>query len=1050
MLERLVTGALENRLLLAGGILLLAGLGGYALLTLPIDAFPDTTPVQVQVNTVAPSLSPEEIEQLITLPIELSLGGLPGLSNVRSVSKFGFSQVVATFTDETAIIDARQHVAERVGQVSLPEGIDPPELGPIATGLGEVFHYTVRSTDPERSLEDLRTIHDWIIKPELRKVPGVAEVNSWGGKVRQFHVVLSPERLARYDLTVGEVVASLGANNRSAGGGVVTAGGESQVVHGAGRVGSLADIEAIVVTSHDGRPVLIADVAESVEIGHEIRRGAVTAQGRGEAILGLAFTLMGENPAAVTENLKTQLATVLPALPEDVEVEVVYDRTELTADVIATVRENLIAGAILVIVVLYLLLGNLRAGLIVAVTIPLALLCAALGMHAVAIAASLLSFGAIDFGILVDGSVVMAESSQRRLEERRRELGRKLTGRERREAVRQASRPVLRPIIFGMGIILLVFIPILTLEGTEGKMFRPMALTFMFALAGALALALLVTPVLSAWLLPETPSKVSDRVVDRLVTGYRRLLAAVLRRRTAVLVAAVLVVALGAVQALRTGGVFLPRLREGAIAINTIRLAGVAIDESARLNTRIERRILEEFPDEVRHVWSRIGTAEVATDPMGPELTDIFVTLHPRDEWTRAGTQAELAKEIERVVSEFPGANFAFTQPIEMRLNEMASGIRADLGVMIYGDDFAELTRIGEDVQGVLSRIPGAGDVSMDQVIGQPELSVRVDRGALARQGLPASDVLQVVEVLGGLDVGEVYEDQRPFPLVVRWPDRYREDRAALRDLLVVGSTGARAPLAQLARVERVEGLGSINREWGRRLIRVQCNVPGRDVLSFVEEAKQRIATSVDLPTGYVIEWGGQFQHLERARVRLGIAVPTALLLVLLLLYLSLRRLRDVVLIATAIPFAFVGGVAALAIAGLPFSVSAAVGFIALAGIAVLNGQILVAAVREQLARGMGRTAAIVEASGRRLRPVLATAITDAAGFLPMAVSVGVGAEVQRPLATVVIGGVISSTVLTLLVLPVLMSLFGGQSEDEIEGDGVDEAIEPSRLPASP
>jgi cobalt-zinc-cadmium resistance protein CzcA len=1026
MLFQLVSKALDNRLLLAVGVLLLAGLGAYALLTLPIDAFPDTTPVQVQVNTVASSLAPEEIEQLITLPIELSLGGLPGLTEVRSVSKFGFSQVVATFTDDTSIIDARQHVAERVGQVSLPDGIASPQLGPIATGLGEVFHYVVRSTDPERSLEDLRTIHDWIIKPELRKVPGVAEVNSWGGKVRQFHVVLSPEGLARYDLTVADIAGALQANNRATGGGLVTSGGESRVVHGAGRVGSLQDIGAIVVTSFGGRPVLIADVAESLEIGHEIRRGAVTAQGRGEAVLGLAFTLMGENPAAVTEALKAQLAGVLPSLPEDVEVEVVYDRTELTANVIHTVRENLIAGAILVVVVLYLLLGNLRAGLIVAFTIPLALLCAAMGMHAMAIAASLLSFGAIDFGILVDGSVVMAESSQRRLEERRRELGRKLTARERREAVREASRPVVRPIVFGMGIILLVFIPILTLEGTEGKMFQPMALTFMFALAGALALALLVTPALSAWLLPETPSQVSERVAGRLVGAYQRLLARVLRRRGTIIAAAIVVVLVGGLQAMRTGGVFLPRLREGAIVVNTIRLAGVAIDESARLNTRIEQRLLEEFPDEIRFVWSRIGTAEVATDPMGPELTDIFMSLHPRDRWTRASNQAELATAIERVVSEFPGANFAFSQPIEMRLNEMASGIRADLGVMIFGDDFEELTRVGEEIQTVLSQIPGAGDVSMDQVIGQPELSVRVDREALARNGMPATDVLQVVEALGGLHVGDVFEDQRPFPLVVRWPDRYREDPDALADMIVTGSTGALAPLSQIADVREVDGLGSINREWGRRLIRVQANVPDRDVLSFVAEAKERIASTVDLPTGYVVEWGGQFQNLERARLRLGIAVPTALVLVLLLLYLSLRRLRDVVLIATAIPFAFVGGVAALAIAGLPFSVSAAVGFIALAGIAVLNGQILVSAVRDQLELGLERTSAIIEAGGRRLRPVLATAITDAAGFIPMAVSLGVGAEVQRPLATVVIGGVISSTVLTLFVLPVLISFFAG------------------------
>jgi cobalt-zinc-cadmium resistance protein CzcA len=577
-----------------------------------------------------------------------------------------------------------------------------------------------------------------------------------------------------------------------------------------------------------------------------------------------------------------------------------------------------------------------------------------------------------------------------------------------------------------MGIILLVFVPILTLEGTEGKMFRPMAWTFMFALMGALALALTLTPLLSAWLLPETPSKIGDRAAGRLVAAYGRLLGDVLRRRRAVLAGAVVIVVCGAGLALRTGGVFLPRLREGAIVVNTIRLAGVSIDESARLNTLIEKRLIEEFPDEIRDVWSRIGTAEIATDPMGPELTDIFLTLHPRDEWKRADSQGELTAAIERTVSEFPGANFAFSQPIEMRLNEMASGIRADLGVMIFGDDFTELTRIGEEIQSVLSGIPGAGDVSLDQVVGQPELSVSVDREALARFGLPAADVLQVVEALGGLHVGDVYEDQRPFPLVVRWPDRFREDPDALRDLLIVGRTGARAPLAQLAEVRSVDGLGSINREWGRRLIRVQCNVPDRDVMSFVQEAKQRIASTVKLPTGYVVEWGGQFQNLERARLRLGIAVPTALALVLLLLYLSLRRLRDVVLIATAIPFAFVGGVAALAIAGLPFSVSAAVGFIALAGIAVLNGQILVTAVRDQLERGLDRTSAIIEAGGRRLRPVLATAITDAAGFIPMAVSLGVGAEVQRPLATVVIGGVISSTALTLFVLPILFSYFAG------------------------
>ncbi|MFO7610396.1 MAG: CusA/CzcA family heavy metal efflux RND transporter [Candidatus Krumholzibacteriia bacterium] len=1024
MPARLLEAALANRpLTVLGGLLLLA-LGGWALMTLPLDAFPDTTPIQVQINAVAPSLAPEEIEQQITLPVELALGGLPGLVEVRSIAKFGFTQVVAGFAEGTDITDARQHVTERLAQVDLPDGVTA-ELGPIATGLGEVFHYLVTSDDPERSLEDLRTIHDWIIKPQLRQVAGVAEVNSWGGKVRQFHVVVSPERLARYGLTLGDVVAALEAANRNVGGGTVTEGGVARVVHGQGRVGSLEDIAAVTVSGRDGRPVTVGDVAEAVEIGHEIRRGAVTAGGRGEVMLGLAFTLMGENPAEVTTQLKERLAAVRGSLPPDVRVEVLYDRTELTAQVIATVRHNLLIGAVLVVGVLYLLLGGLRAGLIVAVTIPLSLLGAAVGMQWLGIAASLLSLGAMDFGILVDGSVVVTEAGVRRLADRRRALGRALTGAERRAAVADAGREVARPMVFGMLIILIVFLPILGLQGTEGRMFRPMAVTFMIALVVSLLLALTLTPVLASWFL-RGDGPIRERRIDRaLQDGYRRLLEAALGRRRAVLVGATVLVVLGAVGAARLGGEFLPRLNEGALVINTVRLAGVSIEESVRQNTRLEQLLLDAFPDEVRAVWSRIGTAEVATDPMGPELTDVFIALHPREHWTRARTQDELAAAMAATVAEFPGASFAFTQPIEMRLNEMASGIRADLGVKIIGDDIAELERLAGRVRAVLESVPGAGEVSVDQVVGQPEVVVRLDRGALVRAELGADEALQAVAGVGGITVGEVYEGLRPFPLVVRWPDRYREDRAALAGLLVSGRSGARQPLGQVAAITDVEGLATINREWGRRLVRVQCSVQGRDVMSFVDEARQRIAQEVDLPTGYVVAWGGQFEHLERARLRLGVLVPTALLLVLALLYLSLRRVRDVAIIATGIPFAFLGGVAALHLRGLPFSVSAAVGFIALAGIAVLNGQILVHALRRRLASGSEPGQAVVEAAVRRLRPVLATAVTDAVGFVPMALSTGVGAEIQRPLATVVIGGVATSMLLTLLVLPVLYRVFG-------------------------
>ncbi|MBE0565890.1 MAG: efflux RND transporter permease subunit, partial [Krumholzibacteria bacterium] len=604
--------------------------------------------------------------------------------------------------------------------------------------------------------------------------------------------------------------------------------------------------------------------------------------------------------------------------------------------------------------------------------------------------------------------------------------GRALTAAERRDAVAGAGREVARPMVFGMLIILIVFLPILGLQGTEGRMFRPMALTFMCALVASLLLALTLTPVLASWFL-RGDGPLRERRADRVLQdAYRRLLWAALQRRRAVLTGATALVVLGAVGSLRLGGEFLPRLNEGALVINTVRLAGVAIDESVRQNTRLEQLLLESFPDEIRAVWSRIGTAEVATDPMGPELTDVFIALHPREHWTRARTQDELAAAMAAVVAEFPGASFAFTQPIEMRLNEMASGIRTDLGVKIFGDDFAELVRLAGRVQAVLETVPGAGEVTVDQVVGQPEVVVRLDRGALVRAGLGAGEALQAVEGVGGIAVGDVYEGLRPFPLVVRWPDRYREDRAALAGLPVSGSSGARQPLGQVAAITDTEGLATINREWGRRLVRVQCSVQGRDVMSFVDEARRRIAQEVDLPTGYVVAWGGQFEHLERARLRLGILVPTALLLVLALLYLSLQRARDVAIIATGIPFAFLGGVAALHLRGLPFSVSAAVGFIALAGIAVLNGQILVHALRRQLATATDPGQAVVEAAVGRLRPVLATAVTDAVGFVPMALSAGVGAEIQRPLATVVIGGVVTSMLLTLVVLPVLYRVFGG------------------------
>lgn len=1024
MLEKMIAAALRNRLLVVLLFLVVFGAGVWGLLRLPVDAFPDTTPVQVQINTTAPSLGPEEIEKQLSLPVELAVSGLPGLVHVRSISKFGLSQVVATFEDEMAILDSRQLIMERLASVELPEGIERPELGPISTGLGEVFHYVLRSENPKRSLSELRTLHDWVVKPELRKVPGVAEVNSWGGLEKQYHVIVSPDALLKYGLTYDDVATALRENNANVGGGQVVTGGQTLLVHGLGRVSSVQEIADIVITAYQGAPVLVRDVAE-VALGHELRRGAVSAGGKGEVVLGLGFMLMGENSRLVTTDLKDALERVKEALPEDIILETAYDRTELVDQVIKTVKHNLTAGAILVIAVLFLLLGNLRAGLLVAATIPMAMLFAALGMQEMGIAASLLSLGAIDFGILVDGSVVMTEANLRRLTERQMQLKRPLSVAERFDTILASSQEVVRPIVFGMGIIVLVFLPVLTLQGIEGKMFKPMAWTFIFALLGALLVAVFLSPVLSFQFLPK-----NLRVHERKVDGWlKRLYGAVLEKalqwRRVFLGTVALAVVATAILSFRLGGEFLPRLSEGSLVVSVVRLAGVSVDESIAYNTQMEKLLLKEFPDEIRHAWSRLGSAEVATDPMGTELTDLFITLHPRSQWTKAKNQTDLTTNVEKALHGLPGIRTVLSQPIELRVNEMLSGIRGDVGIKIYGVDFGNLVALGEQVEHALLEIPGATDVAVEQITGQPTLQVEVDRKALARYGVAAQEVLDVVAAVGTPKVGEVFEGERSFPLVLRLPDALRRDPDILADTLIPTRTGAILPLKALADVRQVDRPSTINREWGRRLIKVQVNVRDRDIASFVAAAKAKIAEEVKLPEGYLIEWGGQFENLERSQKRLMLVVPLTLLLIFFLLYFSLKRLSDVLIIYTGIPLAAVGGIVALYLRGIPFSVSAAIGFIALSGIAVLNGQVLVSAIRGLLEEGLPLVEAVTGAAKQRLVPVLATAVTDAMGFLPMAVSVGVGAEVQRPLATVVVGGVITSTLLTLFVLPTLIIMFG-------------------------
>ncbi len=1016
MLTRILDWSLRHRLVVILGWAGAVTAGVVALARLPIDAFPDTTPVQIQVNTAAPSLSPLEIERQITAPVEAAISGLPRLAEVRSLSKFGLSQVVVLFEDGADIYLARQVVAERLQSVEVPPGVERPSLGPVATGLGEIFHYVVSGEG--ESLAELRTIQDWLVKPQLRSVRGVAEVNTWGGDERQIHVVTDPARLAAYGLTLDELARALEENNANVGGGTLDQSGESSLIHGVGIATRPDEVERIVVAARDAVPVLVRDVARVVE-GREIRRGAVTAEGNGEVVLGLGFMLMGENSHDVARALRARLTEIAKTLPRGVAATPVYDRTELVDHVIRTVRDNLFEGAILVIAVLFAFLGDLRAGLIVASAIPLSMLCAFDLMLRAGIAGSLMSLGAIDFGLIVDSSVIQIENAARRLAE---DAG----GRGRREVIRDAVIEVRRPTLFGELIIAIVYLPILTLEGVEGKLFRPMALTVVFALVGSMALSLTLMPVLASLFLRRRPAHRENRLMAALLRLYRPALRAALRRPRAVLAGAAAILAIGGLLATRLGSEFVPRLREGAIVVNTVRLAGVSLDESVRYGTRIEAALLETFPDEIERIWTRTGTAEVATDPMGVEVSDVFMTLAPRSRWRRARTQDELVAAMEGTLSSLPGMRSVFTQPIEMRVNEMIAGIRSDLGVKLFGDDFETLKAKAREIERVLGRIDGAADVYTEQVTGQPVLQIDVDREAIARHGVSVREVLGAVEALGTREVGFLQEGERRFPIALRLDDRYREDEEAVASILVAGASGDRVPLGRLARIRTIEGPSAIQREWGKRRLVVQTNVRGRDVGGFVSEARRAIARDIELPAGYYVRFGGQFENLERARRRLAVVVPMALGLIFALLYFTYGRVLDAARVFTGVPFAAIGGIAALAVVGMPFSISAGVGFVALSGVSVLGDMVLVSTIRQHLARGLPPLEAIEQAAERRLRPVLMTALVASLGFLPMALNTGIGAEVQRPLATVVIGGVVSSTLLTLLVLPVLFRVIGG------------------------
>jgi cobalt-zinc-cadmium resistance protein CzcA len=1026
-MRSLIAFALKNTLLVLALTGLMVGIGIWSMLRLPIDAVPDVTNVQVQVNTNAPALSPLEVERQITLPVELAMFGLPKLEEIRSLSKFGLSQVTIVFKDGTDIYFARQQVQERLQQAreQIPDGFGTPEMGPISTGLGEILQYTLEA-ESGAGVDSitLRTLQDWVIAPQLRAVPGVAEVNSFGGFEKQFQVLVRPEALLQYDLTLDQVLQSIAANNVNAGGGYITKGAEQVVIRGVGQVQDIEQIRNIVLTSRNGVAVKVGDVGD-VTIGHTIRQGAVTKDGKGEVVTGIVMMRMGENSRTVVNAVKEKLVTARASLPKGVSLNTFYDRTELIDRTISTVERNLLEGAILVVVVLFLLLGNLRAALIVALAIPLSMLFAFSAMLKAGIAGSLMSLGAIDFGLVVDGSVVMAENSMRHLAEHKGEKRGFL------RTVLDSCAEVARPILFGVGIIIVVYLPILSLQGVEGKLFRPMALTVVFALVGSLILTFLLTPVLIAMFMKGKVEEKEVWIMRHAKRYYAPALEWTLSHTRKVVIGSAVAVAAAVATFPFLGSEFIPRLDEGSFAIQVLRLPSVSLEESVRQATMMERRLLQEFPDEVADIVAKTGRPEIATDPMGVNISDVLIMLKPLDQWKRVSSKAELEREMSEVLERIPGLVFGFSQPIELRVNELIAGVRSDLAIKIYGDDLEVLRKKAEETVAAVSRVPGATGFKAQQLSGLPQLQITVLPDQVARYGISTAAVMQTVEAIGGAEATTILEGQRRFSLTVRFPNEARRDREAIAALLVSAPGGERVPVGQLARIEEVQGPADLSHEDGSRLVIVEGNVRGRDMGSFVQDIQAIFSGgSVQLPPGYRVAFGGQFENLERGTKRLMLVVPLSLLLIFLLLFATFNSVRQAALVFTGIPLATVGGVLALLARGMPFSISAGVGFIALFGIAVLNGVVMVSYINELRQVGRPLDTAVREGGMTRLRPVLTTALVASLGFIPMAISSGAGAEVQRPLATVVIGGLITATLLTLLVLPVLYRVFEARAAD--------------------
>ena len=1028
MINALIRFSISQKLIVLLLVAIMAAAGAYSLINLPIDAVPDVTNVQVQVLTGAPSLAPLEIERQITFPVEVAMSGLPNVEEIRSVSKFGISNVTIVFSDSTDIYFARQLVLERLATAreQIPSNIGSPEMGPIATGLGEIYQYEVKADGSKYSATDLRTIHDWNIRRQLMGVPGVTEVNAHGGFGKQYEVRLSPEKLQSYGLTLRDVYEAVTRNNGTVGGGYIEKGAEQYLLRGLGLVENTEDIGNIVVkTGKEGVPIFVKDLGEIVE-GKGIRQGAASADGEGEIVTGMAIMLKGENSRTVAGRVSERIAEIRKSLPPGVSIEPFYDRTALVKRAIATVTTNLVEGAILVIVVLLLLLGNWRGALLVATIIPLSMLFAAILMRLFNVSGNLMSLGALDFGLIVDGAVVMVENAVRRRAEAQHNESHEHPER----TILNACLEVARPVVFAVAIIAIVYLPILSLRGIEGKMFVPMALTVVFALLGSLILSLTYVPAMLSIILRGKVAEKESFLIRGSKQIYRPALAFVMRFRLPVLTGAIVLVLISGAIFPFLGGEFIPRLDEGDILIETILLPSISLKQAMKTTTQVEK-VVKTFP-EVRQVVTKCGAPAVANDSMSLNQCDVFVMLHSPASWKTGRTKEELVEAMsKKLEAEVPdAASFGFMQPIEMRVNELIAGTRGDVAVKLFGDDLEVLAAKGEEIERVLASVRGAVETKAEATTGLPQLQVKADRAAIARYGLNVEDVNDLVEsIFAGKKAGEVFEGEQRFDLVLRLNEDASQTIESVKNLLLTAPSGSRVRLTDVADVSLVEGAAQISRDDTRRRIVIATNVRDRDVATFVDEAKQQIEKEVKLPPGYFLKWGGEFENLERATNRLLLVVPIALFLIFILLFTTFSSAKQALLIYTGIPFAIVGGVFALALRGMPFSISAGIGFIALFGVAVLNGVVMVSYINRLREEGKSVTEAVREGAMTRLRPVFMTALVASLGFIPMALATSAGAEVQRPLATVVIGGLITSTLLTLLILPTLYGWFVRESE---------------------